>query len=534
MINFAFKKTKVQKKKKKMILAQYTIRSKQDYIFKTNRVLEIIGASKNIAGIWDELFRVADTISIKYQRADEKFCFERIKKDFADDKLHMVELFCGGGNETLIFSSEKIYHQLNKAFSYMILKKYPGMIPMSVHAKAEGNYSYDYNKLMAASDIKKNVMEPQWDMFTVPFAMIDRATLQPYSTVRKINGIEVRMSDESYSKYEGARKIRDKKEVRVFDEMITDKGKESLLAVVHCDGNNMGVKIRAMLNNEHNYDHAVEQMRLFTKTTADCFEIKGGEALYKCFRNLDKNNKKLSDDKKLKESSYAYRRIISSADDVTFICNARFVMDYVKAYLDSVQNYASNKKKNEKKEGKGNRYDTWTYSACAGICIFHSHYPFSRAYSIAEQACDEAKKKVHVTADSGTSPIEQGWMDFHFIHSGISGDLEELRRYQEIDHLIARPWIISGEYGNITFSYANWLKLNNIIEKNKVSRSTLKTITSAYERSKSAAQTELIHVFGHNKGFEKDLENIFENEDERLQALYDISEIYDLWYRGVK
>lgn len=33
----------------KMVLAQYTIRSKQEYIFRTNRMVEIAGASENIS-----------------------------------------------------------------------------------------------------------------------------------------------------------------------------------------------------------------------------------------------------------------------------------------------------------------------------------------------------------------------------------------------------------------------------------------------------------------------------------------------------
>lgn len=225
-----------------MILAQYTIRSKQDYIFKTNRVLEIVGASEHIAGIWEELFRVADTISLNYQRTDTEFNLEGITNAFDTSELDFVELFCGGGNETILFRSEDAYKKLNRAFSYKLLAKYPGMIPMAVSVNAEGNYSSDYASLMKASDDKKNIMEPYWDMFTVPFAMMDRSTFQPYSTVKKIGNSEVRMSDESSSKYESGLLLRNRNsDIRLFDEMITKKGKESLLAVVHCDGNNMGM-----------------------------------------------------------------------------------------------------------------------------------------------------------------------------------------------------------------------------------------------------------------------------------------------------
>ena len=260
-----------------MILAQYTIRSKQDYIFKTNRVLEIIGASENIAQIWDWLFDTADTISLKYRRADGIFSMAEVSDAFEKGTLNFIELFCGGGNETILFDGnldsedDNSFRKLNRAFSYRIIKEFPGMVPMVVSVEASGDYSKDYKKLMEAAELKKNVMEPTWDMFTVPFAMMDRNTFQPYSTLVEINGKDVRMSDESRTKYTVGQKLRDRsKDIRLFDDMITRKGKESLLAVVHADGNNMGAKIMDMLHDEADYDKAVPLMREFTNRTADC------------------------------------------------------------------------------------------------------------------------------------------------------------------------------------------------------------------------------------------------------------------------
>lgn len=48
-----------------MVLAQYTIRSKQEYIFRTNRMVEIAGASENISQSWNILFTQADKMGKK-------------------------------------------------------------------------------------------------------------------------------------------------------------------------------------------------------------------------------------------------------------------------------------------------------------------------------------------------------------------------------------------------------------------------------------------------------------------------------------
>lgn len=512
-----------------MILAQYTIRSKQDYIFKTNQVLEIVGASEHIAKIWDVLFEVAEEISLNFQRTDKEFNMDSIKKameESDDNRLNLVELFCGGGNVTILFDSDinaenNSFKSLNRAFSKKLLVDYPGIIAMVACVNVSGNYSEDYKNLRAEIERKKDIMEPQWDMFTVPFAMMDRNTFQPYSTTVMKDYKEVRLSDESYKKYVVGQKLRDKnKDVKLFDDLVTEKGKESLLAVVHIDGNNMGAKIMNMLHGVTDYDDAIKIMREFTNTTADCFEKSGDKALTNCKASL--RNKYVNE----REESLTYRKLIGSGDDMTFICNARYVMDYVEAYLNSVQNY---QKDNNSK---------WKYSSCAGICIFHSHYPFSRAYSIAEQSCDDfAKKKVHAVIDG--KPIEQGWVDFHYIHSGIGGNLEDIRDSQGTDKCLARPWLVAFDDDDVrakkeVYKYSKLIELQELLQKYDVARTSIKTIGSAFERSESAAKKELTSLYGHTEGLEKEINSIYKEEIDFLKSLYDLSEIYDLWFREVK
>ena len=57
---------------------------------------------------------------------------------------------------------------------------------------------------------------------------------------------------------------------------------------------------------------------------------------------------------------------------------------------------------------------------------------------------------------------------------------------------------------------------------------------SAYERSAGAAKKELLRLYGHTDSLKAKLEDLFKDENDRLKALYDFSEIYDLWYGEVK
>lgn len=233
----------------KMVLAQYTIRSKQEYIFRTNRMVEIAGASENISQSWNILFNQADEIGKKLRRVSENipFCMEEVKRLFDERKLNGIELFCGGGNDTVLYDSIETYLEVNKAFSRFLLENYPGMIPMAVACEYSGDYDKDYANLMKQSDIEKNKMISGQSDFILPFSMMDRTTFQPYSDIINIAGSSVRVTDEAKAKRKTGLKIREQDEtVKLLDDLITKKGEESLLAVVHADGNNMGSKISEM------------------------------------------------------------------------------------------------------------------------------------------------------------------------------------------------------------------------------------------------------------------------------------------------
>lgn len=497
------------------ILVQYTIRSKQSYIFQTNKILEIVGASVNISNAWDVLFTCAANAGVKAERGNSEFILEETLRRFSEGTLQMVELFCGGGNETVLFDSMKSYIEVNKAFSFTLIKDYPGMIPMAVCTKYTGDYRKDYAALMEEAERKKNCMVPALEQFILPFSQMDRNTFSPLS-VKDRKG--EKLSYESLSKRQAGIAVRDD-DVKILDEMTTLRGEESLLAVVHADGNNMGSKIMDLLGEETGYDVCVSKMRKFTVTTANVFSAFGVDKMKEC---RDQLRRKYAD-AKLSKKYYAFRMIIADGDDLTFVCNARFVMDYVKAYLNAVKSF---------REVTGT---DWTYSSCAGICIFHSHYPFSKAYSIAEQACDSAKEKVHkMDHEEKQDPIEECWIDYHFIHSGLGGNLSELRKRQGTDECQARPWRIGVNKEAADEDFAILENMAEVLKKNNVSRGDIKTVGNTFEISREDAHRELDRVCGHHKNLRAELHALFTDEDRILKTWYDLAEVYDLWFQEVK
>lgn len=499
------------------ILAQYTIRSKQAYIFQTNKILEIVGASVNISNAWNVLFKCAERVGIetKKNESKEKLVLKNVLKNFSDGSLQMVELFCGGGNETVLYDSMESYIKVNRAFSFTLIKEYPGMIPMTVCTEYTGDYRKDYAALMEKAERKKNTMVPALEQFILPFSQMDRNTFSPLSENDSKGN---KLSYESLSKQKTGIGVRDEN-VKILDEMTTRKGEESLLAVVHADGNNMGSKVMDLLGEESSYEECINKMREFTATTAYVFSDYGVQKMKACREQLQKKYSGA----KLSAKHYAFRMIIADGDDLTFICNARFVMEYTKAYLNAVQSFRNAAEAD------------WKYSSCAGICIFHSHYPFSKAYSIAEQACDSAKEKVHKTDQKSLqTPVEECWIDYHYIHSGLGGDLNELRDRHGTAECLARPWRITMQGKTADEDFVKLEELAAVLERNKVSRGDVKTVGNVFEISREDAYRELDRVCGHHRGLKNELDGLFAEKDRMLKTWYDLAEIYDLWFQEVK
>lgn len=75
---------KTQKKEEEsVILAQYTIRSKQEYIFRSNRLLDIVGGTEMIRDAFDWVYAAAEQEGIVCQTADVPFTLQAVRDAFA-------------------------------------------------------------------------------------------------------------------------------------------------------------------------------------------------------------------------------------------------------------------------------------------------------------------------------------------------------------------------------------------------------------------------------------------------------------------
>jgi hypothetical protein len=204
-----------------------------------------------------------------------------------------------------------------------------------------------------------------------------------------------------------------------FDELGSTKGEHSYIAVVHADGNDLGERLKHIGEGEDNCSY-IRALRTFSQQV----EQAGQDALKAVFNKLfDRivreggqiQHPKLPDlvvtlgwDKQGRRY-FPFRPLVFGGDDVTFICDGRLGVTLAVEYLHQFQ------------EKTRNLFgDQGVITACAGIAIVKTHYPFTRAYALAEELCQSAK-------DYRWRYNLGACLDWHFATGGLAGNIEEIR-----------------------------------------------------------------------------------------------------------
>ena len=120
---------------------------------------------------------------------------------------------------------------------------------------------------------------------------------------------------------------------------------------------------------------------------------------------IDKNKSDIFNDNN-KQKTLPIIPIVLGGDDITFVCNSIYGIKFSEIFI---KNFEKTKFKDEK------------FTACAGISITKTTYPFYQSYKIAEELCKNAKHQRE------TDNEETSYFDFHIFYSGIVGSLSYIR-----------------------------------------------------------------------------------------------------------
>ena len=411
----------------KKVLAMYDVRGIQNYIFKSNLAKEIIGASAIVDSIiingLEEYKKTKIEIEKRnYYLTDWKN--DNANEFFDNSHVDMQVMFIGGGNAYVLFRTgaicEKVNHFLGK---YVLDKTYSLNLSVAVVAMTE-SYKDDYASINNEMRRIKSYMPLTQPVGALPFMMSDSITGYPITHIEKGE----KYCTESYLKREAFYHLPEREDEKIFDNMVTQKGDNSILAVCHIDGNSMGVRIINTMKDKRLYKDAIPAMRKLSVEIAETFDS--------AYNSMESFMSELSSKVKVNSKYKLYRKIITAGDDITFVCNAKLAIPAVKYFLQNLG---------------------MEYSACGGIAFFNSHFPFSDAYQVAEACCDSAKKRAKLDICRGKNGEIGCYLDYQVCTNISAAQLEKYREKNyvtDMGSIIYRPYYV-GVDGESTLNEKN-------------------------------------------------------------------------------
>lgn len=431
------------------ILTVVDVTGTQKYIFGTNKLRENIGASEIVAQATDDW--VHGLVS---------------KKNV---------IYCGGGNALLLFDDLPEARDFARVYTKKLLQEAPNLDIVIKHSaefgfeKADANYKClqdVYDETLSALNEKKANRQ-----ISAPLAGLavsaqcvstgGVASFDPLVLAKGEDGDnalrdkyqEKHISAESFSKIATADKatarlrneifngidLADLKIPRELDHLGRTEGEASFIAVVHTDGNGMGDRIKEHGKTATSNDEWIKKMRELSasihKTNLDALKatlkvlrahiIKNDKNIW-VFENGNGDSFELSFDKKKTKQFFPLRPLIFGGDDLTFVCDGRIALAITAFYLKELM----------RKKGNGDFVyklnDRKPLYVRAGIAIVKSHYPFSRAYELAEDLAKSAKERL---AEIDKDKKKVYTLDWHVAMSGLFGSIKEIREREYITPL---------------------------------------------------------------------------------------------------
>lgn len=357
----------------------------QNFIFQTNELKDIVGASELVENICTELFvtTVGDAYkpdnaiinaagNIKYEFDTKEECMALVRKfpktvvEYAPGitiSQAVVEM-----NEEDDFAEavnkleEKLRAQRNKPMGSTTI----GLMGM-MRSRTTGLPVVDHITPKDDDDVKD-----EKGLF------LDAATLNKRYEVEGDKRPVKRTTVELCKKGFGLDWHQLKGHVPYDIEKIT--GKNDWIAVIHADGNGLGQIVQQI-------GHKRDEFKTFSQGL-DKATRKAAMAAYDSVHHLFDNDNGI----------IPIRPIVLGGDDLTVICRADIALEYVKTFIEEFEhetNVILGDIITGANEGngvftKGEVRDRLT--ACAGIAYVKSSYPFYYAYELAEALCGRAKK----------------------------------------------------------------------------------------------------------------------------------------------
>jgi hypothetical protein len=482
----------------------------QGFIFQTNKLAEIVGASELVEQICTSIFHNVS--------------------NFKGDDQNII--LAAAGNIKCIFDDENKCNQVVKMFPKTVMQMAPGITISQAVVKIEGDKPTAVN-----FNILETKLKAQRNAVSMPietgFMCLERA--------RRTGGV-VYGNDKNISSYKNDEatllKLEAKETKKLFSDIsgvpkndihlndlaldiseISKAGKSSWIAVIHADGNGLGKII------QNHGDTLTEQGKF--KQFSNAIESATKKACQTAFNQVilpEKNDK----------NRYPIRPIILGGDDLTIIIRADLAVEFTKIFLKQFEIESINEFKTLAIP------EIIGLTACAGIAFVNDSYPLHYALDLADELCKDAKKMVKADGFPKDGEMIKSSLAFFKVQDSFVERLDEMKnrtmRAQNGINYDYGPYLLhkieDTKYANIVDLDDKLKKIKVEADKNDKSKgvSKLRQLVSVSFKDTSTMQLMKDRMKTINDKFYESLGLDHELNESSKSILYDLIQLHGFNY----
>ena len=281
---------------------------------------------------------------------------------------------------------------------------------------------------------------------------------------------------------------------RDIDRLGRSRGEQSMIGVIHFDGNGMGQRFRETSSLEalRDLSDAVKEAGKQTLRAALGWVL---ENLFG-ITNRDHGGFLLhpESDEPNPDPPHCFpvRPIVYGGDDITLVCEGRIALDLAAELLRAWRHHTGDLPRG-------------AAHACAGVALVRAHYPFYRAYLLAEQLCKGAKQYLRDDSVDGSA------LDWEFIAGAglttLGRRRDELYKAVTGQALLhARPYYVEGDPPP-TAPYRSWKWFRDVLvdalQKQETTHTRFKELAGVLNRGPAHTEIHLRRLhnrFGLHRG----------------------------------
>lgn len=413
-------------------------------------------------------------------------------------KGKLLLLRSSGGAVHAIAPGIDIAKKLTGELTLMLLTEAPGLqVIATVDEMAEWNadeFQKAWDKSRERFSEQKQHATGAWS-FSAPFVARCEATGLPASgrdnKGRRLSEHVCRMRNAADNANESLAKFLGEKFKNLTFPLDTDdlsKGGGGYVGIIHLDGNNIGRLLSSLSHGRQTGDIGA---LLSARREASIKLDNAARGAFECALDavlnwFDNDEGSIVDRAPARRFAFALERagrsfnlplrpLVLGGDDLTLVCEGQLAIPLVIELIRGFENRSADAAK--QLTGTANSKLT----ACAGVAIVKKHFPFGRAYELAEELMKNAKER----ARGKDGRAEQSFIDFEVVSASQLPSLSEAR--QSKPRRTRKPYEVE--------------ELDKLLEKahevmTQLPRRQVKAIAEAVVRGREAANSALGHLMG--------------------------------------